>query len=110
ESERTLKRHARMDRVLQAAGLPLHVWREDQIPSAAAAREALTEGQPADLEQHEGAASISTRPGGQRGAEADFPIINGGRGQQHEPPPSTWFDDLDSGMVPLGSPTSSSRP
>ena len=110
ESERTLKRQARMDRVLQAAGLPLHIWREDQIPSAAAAREALTEEHPADFDQHEGAASISTRPGAQRGAEADFPIINGAREQQHEPPSSTWFDDLDSGMAPLGSSPSSSRP
>lgn len=114
ESERTLKRHARMDRVLQAAGVPLHVWRENQIPSAAAAREALTEGHPVDLDQHEGAASISTRPAGAvNGAGhpgADFPIINGTREQQQEPPSSTWFDDLDSGMAPLGSSSSSERP
>lgn len=116
ESERTLKRYARMDRVLQAAGVPLYVWRENQIPSAAAAREALSEEESLNLEQHEGAATISTRPGaGMNGAghpSADFPIINGTpREQPQEPPPSTWFDEFDSGPTPLGAPTNpGSRP
>lgn len=109
ESERTLKRHARMDRVLQAAGVPLYVWRENQIPSASAAREALTE-EAAGFDQHEGSASISTRPvpavNGANHPGADFPIINGTPEQMREPPSSTWFDDLDSGPTPLGSPSS----
>jgi hypothetical protein len=45
DSDRAKKRQARKDRVLQAAGIPLHVWREDLLPTAAVAREVLLESQ-----------------------------------------------------------------
>lgn len=109
EKERTLRRQARMDRVLQAAGLPLHVWRENQIPSATAARLALLEHMAEDAQD---TGLDDTRPEAANGAsrvDSNFPIINGVRERREEPPPSTWFDDLDSGPMPLG-PAPTSRP
>ncbi|HET8868891.1 MAG TPA: DUF2726 domain-containing protein, partial [Aquabacterium sp.] len=41
EKERTLRRHSRMDRVLTAARIPVHVWLEGALPGPAVAREAV---------------------------------------------------------------------
>ena len=131
ENERARRRHARMDRVLEAARIPVHVWLEGALPGPVVAREAIL-----------GAASASTGPqslvGNQtarRDAEAAAVVAslqggghfeglslqeraidvvideamdeweaNGGAdGERKEPPPSTWFDDmdLDSGRMPL---------
>ncbi|TAL19124.1 MAG: DUF2726 domain-containing protein [Aquabacterium sp.] len=103
ESERGVKRHARMDRVLTAAGIALHVWREDVLPTPAAAREAIL-GAAAGLSPHEISGGGQARPFGMAGAplaasalpllEDDLPEATELHGHR-EPPPSTWFDDLD---------------
>lgn len=131
ENERARRRHARMDRVLEAARIPVHVWLEGALPGPVVAREAIL-----------GAASASTGPQSlvgnlvaRRDAEAAAVVAslqggghfeglslqeraidvvideamdeweaNGGAdGERKEPPPSTWFDDmdLDSGRMPL---------
>ena len=41
ESSRSRRRHERMARVLQAAGVRVHVWREGQLPTPAEVRTAL---------------------------------------------------------------------
>ncbi len=41
ETERSRKRHERMGRVLKAAGIQVHVWREGELPSGTAVRGAL---------------------------------------------------------------------
>lgn len=41
ESERSKRRHERMQRVLRAAGIPVHVWREDRMPNVADVRAQL---------------------------------------------------------------------
>lgn len=41
ESQRSRKRHERLARVLQAAGVRVHVWREGKFPTAAEVRTAL---------------------------------------------------------------------
>lgn len=104
ESERTRRRHARMDRVLHAAGIPLHVWREHRLPSAAAAREALLEARIV-LSQEEGPASVAL---GRPVPAQQAPALSPAGSEQSwpdagaaEPPPSTWFDDLDSTPIPL---------
>lgn len=108
ESERTHKRHARMDRVLKAAGIPVYVWREGQLPSVSAAREQVLQSTAtAGLSTQEGGASVSTRtrPGDLAptlDAELD---ARWGEDPPRDPPPSTWFDDLDSAPAPLGPPT-----
>jgi hypothetical protein len=41
ENERAQRRHARMDRVLEGARIPVHVWLEGALPGAVVAREAI---------------------------------------------------------------------
>lgn len=42
ESERSRRRHERMARVMRAANIHVHVWREGALPSAAEVRTAMT--------------------------------------------------------------------
>lgn len=42
ESERARRRHDRMARVLRAAGIPVHAWREGALPAPAEVRHALS--------------------------------------------------------------------
>ena len=42
ESERSRRRHERMARVLRAANIPVHVWREGALPTPAEVRTAMT--------------------------------------------------------------------
>jgi Protein of unknown function (DUF2726) len=131
ENERARRRHARMDRVLDGARIPVHIWLEGALPGPVVAREAIL-----------GAATASTGPQSQvgndtarRDAEAaavvaslqgggnfegltlqeraidvvideamdEWEASGGSDGERKEPPPSTWFDDmdLDSGRMPL---------
>ncbi|PPE67925.1 DUF2726 domain-containing protein [Caldimonas caldifontis] len=97
ESERAQKRQARMERVIKASGMPLHIWREGAIPDAEEARNAILQSLGL-LTTQEGASQVSTR-----GASAPGrPGLDGA--EQAEPPSSTWFDDLDSAPAPLSPP------
>jgi len=127
EKQRTQKRHARMDRVLNAAGIPVHVWLEGAIPGAPNAREAIlgsalafqnkktaTSGSRTRLSA-EAAAIVAALQAGNSlqslsgpGRDVDLNIDDdfddddepAGR-DRRDPPSSTWFDELDSGPVPL---------
>lgn len=126
EKERSQRRHVRMDRVLTAARIPVHVWLEGALPGSVVAREAIL-GAAAST----GRTSIGDLNMARRDAEAaavvaamqtggsmhgmsvkestpvDFNLDElSGRSAQAEdedddeinrkdPPPSTWFDDLD---------------
>ena len=105
-SERARKRLTRMSRSLQAANIPLLIWRADALPSTAAARAAILPKPPAI-----GATMASGHP---KAAAAvplaagpnPFDEMNRDSTQDEmiellEPPPSTWFDDLDSDLAPL---------
>ncbi len=106
ESEGAAGRRARAARVLKAAGLKLFVWREESIPTPAAARSQITlitgdlEATPA------GGAPKASQPTGGR-SSGKIPVADivaetiDDEGPRREPPPSTWFDDLDSGPMPL---------
>lgn len=102
EKERTSQRHGRMDRVLEAAGIPLHVWREDALPSATGARNAIlgkaSESHASTPSTH-GAPSTAAgfQPVGRSQVDEDDGL------EMREPPPSTWFDDIDSAPAPLAS-------
>jgi hypothetical protein len=60
DSERAQKRQARMERVIKASGMPLHIWREGAIPDAEEARNAILQSLGL-LTTQEGAAQVSTR-------------------------------------------------
>lgn len=134
ENERTRARHARMDRVLAAAGIPVHIWLEGALPGPVIAREAILDaavhargraGFPdAQKARRDVAAAAMVasmqapwqdRDDMQQGLSVDERSIDvvideamdewqaagGADNERKEPPPSTWFDDMDSGRVPL---------
>jgi len=112
-SDRARKRLSRISRSLQAASIPMMVWRADALPSTSAAREAILPKQapttspfstPMPLDSPEEAKATAVEP-----ATGRFnPFDDTGRDstqdemiELQEPPPSTWFDDLDSSPTPL---------
>jgi hypothetical protein len=109
-SERARKRMSRMARSLKAANIPMLVWRADALPSTSAAREAILPKPTAVVSPFSTAmptaAPTSAAPAA---AAAGFnPFDDTGRDSTQdekiellEPPPSTWFDDLDSEPAPL---------
>lgn len=97
ESDRTARRHARMDRVVRAAGIALHVWPETNLPTAAAAREAILG---ADAREGLRAAEQRFTAPAQRLTAFDEPEV-GETQELREPPPSTWFDELETAPAPL---------
>jgi hypothetical protein len=104
ESERSRKRLNRMGRVLKAAGIPMHVWTDNALPSAEAAREMI-------MPRPAGAAAAASSPVADTRIRATrpTPFDEEGRDESQderievrEPPPSTWFDEFNSGPAPLG--------
>ncbi|MDE2299732.1 MAG: DUF2726 domain-containing protein [Burkholderiales bacterium] len=108
-TERARKRLARMARTLKAAHIPMQVWSERSLPSASAARDALLPrpvATPSLVPATRAAAAGAAIP-----ALPSSPFDDSHRDSAHderiellEPPPSTWFDDLDSEPVPLRKP------
>ena len=108
ESERAVRRRARLSRVLKAAGVKVFVWRELALPTPEGARDQIIQrtGLP---DQTPAPVSIGTP----KALRPPSPIGNGkipvpevlaempDDGPRREPPSSTWFDDLDSSSVPL---------
>ena len=105
ESERARKRLNRMARVLKAAGIPMHVWTDNALPSVETAREMLlpkTAAAPAAQAAPSPVADTRVRTSrptpfdeSQRDSTQDELI------EVREPPPSTWFDEFNSGPAPL---------
>lgn len=106
ESERARKRLNRMARVLKAAGIPMHVWTDTALPSVETARELLLpKAAVAPAPTAAAAAPVAdtrVRPSRptpfddlQRDSTQDERI------EVREPPPSTWFDEFNSGPAPL---------
>jgi Protein of unknown function (DUF2726) len=117
QSERARKRLTRITRTLKAARVPLHVWRENALPAVDAAREVLL---PRVPEPAPGALTPALTIGAAGAAAAGIAMASPApdkgfspfedtdrdstqdeRIELLEPPPSTWFDDLDSDPVPL---------
>ncbi len=94
ENDRARQRHARMDRVLKAAEIPLHIWREDALPNATGARNAIL-GMPV-----EEPAVTAVPPRASATARAATTTADDGM-EQRDPPSSTWFDEMDSAPAPL---------
>ena len=111
-TERSRKRLARMARSLKAAMIPLQVWLEQSLPAADTVRELIVPRSPpttasmAPTPTPEPAAAVAPSR-----ATALNPFDDTARDSaqdEHiellEPPPSTWFDDMDSEPVPLAKP------
>lgn len=115
--ERARKRLTRITRTLKAAQLPLHVWRENALPSIDAAREVLLSrlvpvAEPTLAKGDAALAAVTAAAAAAVTLSAVHPrrspFEDTGRDSTQdemiellEPPPSTWFDDLDSDVVPL---------
>jgi hypothetical protein len=105
-SDRAERRRTRMTRVLKAAGVKVFVWREESLPSPDLARDQITQ-RIGDIEEA-GAKrpEINEPKPPTRPAPGSIPVpevlnVPFDDEPRHEPPSSTWFDDLDSGRVPL---------
>ena len=106
-SDRNRKRHDRMKRVLRAAGIPLHIWIENALPTPEAARTAILP-QP-DEQVRDSARAPATTPAMAAGKVRAVPTLDDETAgitpdeviELGEPPPSTWFDNLESRPAPL---------
>lgn len=94
-SARAQRRHDRLAGVLKAAKIPLHIWPASALPTVQAAREAIVPTPADDAPTLPAAAIVSAT--GRTAPAAD----SSDTGEVREPPPSTWFDDLETGPVPL---------
>jgi hypothetical protein len=112
-SERARKRQERVRRVLKAADIPLHIWIEGALPTPEAARDQLfpkpvapelsTTQPPAVAAADLAAARAAVlKKEKERALLPDDPEFEPDEViEMREPPPSTWFDNLDSGPTPL---------
>jgi len=118
--ERARKRQQRMARVLKAARIPLHVWADNAIPTPERVRELLLPqpaasafaASPPPASAASSAADVAARVA--TGVAATAPAFAATESPSEgaddeadeavEPPPSTWFDEFNSGPIPLRPP------
>jgi hypothetical protein len=104
DSERAERRRTRMTRVLKAAGLKVFIWREEALPDAEKARDQILQ-RVGEIKPAAPLEPPTTRPVQPTATDArGVPIpevVAIDDSPRLEPPPTTWFDDLDSGRVPL---------
>jgi hypothetical protein len=96
---RARRRRERMMRVLESAQIPVHLWRASLLPTVEAARHAILPLQPEEERAEPavaGARSLSDRMPTAAANPPTEEVL-----PMREPPPSTWFDDLDSAPAPL---------
>jgi len=114
-SERAQKRLHRMTRTLEAAQIPMHLWRADRLPSPEEVRRTVlprSSVAPEIALQHPGATAAFTLPSGLLGVtepvlgpnpfdELDRDSSQDETIEMLEQRPSTWFDEFDSKPMPL---------
>lgn len=117
-SEGSLKRHARMTRVLHAADIPLYTWVEGVLPSPEGARRQIGVDPvverpppitPPAMAVVGGEGRRDRPPQRPWGRHADVPQPDEVL-EMREPPASSWFDEFDSRRSPLDEATSEDRP
>jgi hypothetical protein len=110
-SARVQKRQQRLARVLKAAGIPVHVWIENALPTIDAAREAIAPTPPPSVTPTVAPSSPSAMTRSAPGRPV-APSVNPFNDEERdtsadeiievrEAPPSTWFDDFDTAPAPL---------
>jgi hypothetical protein len=107
ESPRSLQRHQRMVRVLKAAGVKVLVWAEGDIPTPEAVRATLLPQEAArvaEAERTAAAAAAMARPAPSGNLPRSIPVADVREGESdeppREPPPTTWYSDLDEPSSP----------
>lgn len=113
ESERARKRLNRMARVLKAAGIPMHVWTDNALPSVEAAREMIMPKVQAATAAATPSPVADTRIRPSRPTPFDDADRDSSQDEQiemREPPPSTWFDEFNTGPAPLPGRTDKREP
>lgn len=114
DKERAQRRQARMDRVLEASGIPVHVWLEGALPGPAVARETLLSG-PMVFMTKSGATLVDTAVRAKAAPAVTGSSLEGlavhegvdvdvdlGADTEGPRPVSTWFESGHSGAAPLG--------
>ena len=109
EDERVHKRTRRIARTLEAAGIKLQIWNEASLPSVEWARDAVLPKLPATAAELPPTVAPSAESPDAHPASNPFDETDRDASQDefielsefNETPPSTWFDDLDSGPTPL---------
>ena len=108
ESERGRKRHERIDRVLNKAGIYAFMWAEDALPPIGQVRALVLGPAAPPLEaaaKHDHADARPQEPSAPASAVApDLEEASDGA-DLVQPTPSTFFDDFDSAPVPLQPPS-----
>lgn len=112
--ERAIKRLTRIQRTLKAARIPLQIWTENAIPGADAVRSQILP--PPEASTTDGSASgastvtVTAIVAAESAIGTDrpnpFDELDRDSTQDEmiellEPPPSTWYDDLDTAPAPL---------
>jgi hypothetical protein len=101
-SERNRQRHERIRRVLKAAGIPLHVWYENALPTPEEVREAIAP--PAPDEAFSTRGPTAQQPPSSPPAAPVRPVAVAVAPEEmvpdeiiemHEPLQSTWYDNLE---------------
>ncbi|MDP3223261.1 MAG: DUF2726 domain-containing protein [Rubrivivax sp.] len=100
ESERSRRRHERMARVMRAANIHVHVWREGALPTAAEVRTAMAHVSGQAAAGIKGSASrpmplIPIAEMFEVLAEGDRAALEGAFDPSMEPVPSGFYDDIE---------------
>ena len=98
ESDRSRRRHERMARVMRAANIHVHVWREGALPSAAEIRTAMAHvSGPAAAGMKGGTTSrpMPLIPVAEVLADGDRLAMEGAFDAMQEPVPSGFYDELE---------------
>lgn len=101
ESPRSRTRHQRLERVLQAAGIPVHVWHEGALPTPADARRLLLP-KAAPLPEADQATIDDSGRAVLPVPEIEELLADGdafARTHAPDPVPSGYFDDLEAGSA-----------
>lgn len=108
---RAAKRNTRKARTLKAAGVALHIWPDNSLPSVTHVRQLLWSSSAATTSLSGLAPAVAPEPvaAAQPAANDDALVVDEGT-EFNDAPPSTWFDDLDSAPVPLTPSESARRP
>lgn len=97
ETDRARKRRSRVERVMQAAGIPVHIWADAMLPDPAAVRKALVKENPEIPPWNPAPPLTETFAHAELNSNNPITIPMGDEFEDPMAPPmSSWFDELHS--------------